>query len=139
MVERRWAMTKTVLPSISLSIPFWMSASVLVSIEEVASSNIITGGSETAARAMDKSCRCPCEREFLLPSITVSYPWGSIVIKLCALASFAAAIHCSSVASKLPKRMFSIIVPVNKFTSCNTIPSERRRASFLMRVIGMPS
>ena len=34
-------------------------ASVRVSMEDVASSRIITGGSATAARAMEMSCRCP--------------------------------------------------------------------------------
>lgn len=55
-------MTNTVLPSISASMPRWTMASVLVSTEEVASSKIITGGSATAARAMETNCRCPCER-----------------------------------------------------------------------------
>ena len=42
-------------------------ASVCVSIEEVASSRIITGGSATAARAMAISWRWPCERLAPLP------------------------------------------------------------------------
>ena len=42
-VERRWAITKTVLPSIRASIPFSICFSVLVSIELVASSRISTG------------------------------------------------------------------------------------------------
>ena len=71
-VERRWAMTKTVRPSISLSMPFCTMASVRVSIEEVASSRIITGGSATAARAMEISWRWPCERLAPLFSSTVS-------------------------------------------------------------------
>ena len=50
-------MTNTVLPSISLSMPLWTIASVLVSIEEVASSRIITGGSATAALAIAISWR----------------------------------------------------------------------------------
>ena len=41
-------MTNTVLPSIKASIPRWTMASVRVSMEEVASSRIITGGSATA-------------------------------------------------------------------------------------------
>ena len=46
--------------------PFSISASVRVSMEEVASSRMSTGGSSTAARAMANSCRWPCER--LAPS-----------------------------------------------------------------------
>ena len=45
---------------------------VRVSMEEVASSRIITGGSATAARAMDSSCRWPWERLVPPPVRTVS-------------------------------------------------------------------
>ena len=55
-------MTNTVLPSINASIPLCTMASVRVSMEEVASSMIITGGSATAARAMEINCRCPWDR-----------------------------------------------------------------------------
>ena len=58
-VESLWAITKVVLPSISLSIPSCTSFSVRVSMELVASSRIRTGGSATAARAMERSCRWP--------------------------------------------------------------------------------
>ena len=61
-VDSRWAMTKTVRPFISASMPRCTSDSVRVSMELVASSRIMTGGSATAARAMESSCRCPCER-----------------------------------------------------------------------------
>ena len=56
-VDRRCAMTNTVRPSISLSMPRWTMASVRVSMDEVASSRIMTGGSATAARAMEMSWR----------------------------------------------------------------------------------
>ena len=55
-------MTKTVRPSMSRSIPCSIRDSVRVSMEEVASSRMSTGGSATAARAMARSCRCPWER-----------------------------------------------------------------------------
>ena len=58
-VESLWAITNDVLPDISASIPFWTSRSVLVSIDEVASSRISTGGSATAALAIARSCLCP--------------------------------------------------------------------------------
>ena len=48
-VESRCAITKVVLPLISLSIPSCTSFSVLVSMELVASSRIRTGGSATAS------------------------------------------------------------------------------------------
>ena len=52
-------MTNTVRPFINESIPACTIASVRVSILEVASSKINTGGSATAARAMANSWRCP--------------------------------------------------------------------------------
>lgn len=70
-VDRRWAMTNTVLPFMRLSMPAWTRASVRVSMELVASSRIMTGGSATAARAIDSSCAWPCERFELPPEITV--------------------------------------------------------------------
>ena len=48
-------MTNTVLPFMSASMPRCTSSSVRVSMELVASSRIMTGGSATAARAMDSS------------------------------------------------------------------------------------
>ena len=68
-VDSRWAITNTVRPFIKASMPACTSASVWVSMEEVASSRIMTGGSATAARAMAISCRCPWER---LPPFAVS-------------------------------------------------------------------
>ena len=46
-------------------------------MEDVASSKIITGVSATAARAIEISCRCPCERFAPLPVSVVLYPCGS--------------------------------------------------------------
>ena len=66
-VDSRWAMTKVVRPVIRASMPRWTMASVWVSIELVASSMIMTGGSATAARAMASSWRWPCERLAPLP------------------------------------------------------------------------
>ena len=65
-------MTNTVRPFISASMPFCTRASVRVSMEEVASSRIITGGLATAARAMEMSCRWPCESPLPSPSSMVS-------------------------------------------------------------------
>ena len=67
-VESRCAITKTVRPRMRASMPRWMSASVRVSIELVASSRMSTGGSATAARAMAMSWRWPWLR--FAPSAT---------------------------------------------------------------------
>ena len=53
------AITKLVRPRIKAFIACCISTSVRVSTLEVASSKIITGGSDTAARAMEINCRCP--------------------------------------------------------------------------------
>ena len=70
--------------------PRCTSASVRVSMEEVASSRISTGGSDTAARAMASSWRSPWLRLPPSPVMTVSYPWGRWRMKVSALASLAA-------------------------------------------------
>ena len=101
-VESRWAITNTVRPAMRESMPFSMSFSVRVSMEEVASSKISTGGSDTAARAMASSCRSPWLRLPPSPVMGVSYPWGRWRMKPSALASLAAATICSSVASGRP-------------------------------------
>ena len=101
-VDRRWAMTNTVRPSIRESMPCSISVSVRVSMELVASSSISTGGSDTAARAIASSWRSPWLRLPPSPVMTVSYPWGRWRIKLSALARRAAARMSSSVASGRP-------------------------------------
>ena len=71
MVDRRCAITKLVRPTVSASIAFWISSSVRVSTEEVASSRIRIGASCTIARAMVSSCFWPWESDDLSSS-TVS-------------------------------------------------------------------
>ena len=71
-VDRRCAMTKVVRPSISLSMPRATICSVRVSMELVASSRIMTGGSATAARAIESSWRWPCESDSALSVSIVS-------------------------------------------------------------------
>ncbi len=99
MVESRWATMKLVFPRIISSKAFWMRISVRVSMLEVASSKISIGGEVSITRAMQSSCFCPWE--MLPPSseMTVSYPWGSRLMKLWAWAALAAAITSSSLAS----------------------------------------
>ena len=60
-------------------------------------------------------------------------------MKPSALASFAAAITSSSVASNFPYLILSATVPVNKCVSCNTIPKLRLRSAFLILFIFIPS
>ena len=54
-VDRRCAITNTVRPFMRLSMPACTTSSVRVSMDEVASSRIMAGGSATAARAMEIS------------------------------------------------------------------------------------
>ena len=61
MVDSRWAMTMEVRPSISVRMASWMSSSVSVSIDDVASSRISTGGLNASARANESSCFSPTE------------------------------------------------------------------------------
>ena len=56
----------------SLSMPSCTMASVRVSMELVASSRIIAGGSATAARAIEISWRWPCDSCAPLPVSMVS-------------------------------------------------------------------
>ena len=61
-VESLCAITNVVRPVMRASMPRWTMASVRVSMEDVASSSTMTGGSATAARAMERSWRWPWER-----------------------------------------------------------------------------
>ena len=61
------------------------------------------------------------------------------MMKESALASFAAWATSSSVASGLPKRMFSAIVPVNRWVSWSTIPNDRLRSDLRILLMLMPS
>ena len=55
-------MTKLVRPFMSRAIAFWMSTSVRVSTELVASSRMRIWGSARNARAIVSSCFSPCDR-----------------------------------------------------------------------------
>ena len=59
IVDRRWAITKLVRCERSAAIAFWISTSVRVSTELVASSRIRIVGSARKARAMVSSCFSP--------------------------------------------------------------------------------
>ena len=68
--------------------PFWTMASVRVSMLEVASSRISTGGSAMAARAMARSCRCPWESCSPSPVSMSVVPLGQSLNKLIRVGQF---------------------------------------------------
>eukprot|EP00958_Prasinococcus_capsulatus_P000243 scaffold19_cov286-Prasinococcus_capsulatus_cf.AAC.3 len=78
------------------------SASDSASSAEVASSSSMQGGSLITARAMAMRCFWPPLSCAPRSPTGVSYPPGSPVMKLCALAARAAASICACVASGLP-------------------------------------
>ena len=88
----------------------------------MASSKINIGGFLRNTLAIDNLCFWPPESFTPLSPMKVSYPSGRFIIKLWIFALFAASMISSSVASCLPYLIFSLIVPVNKNTSCWTIP-----------------
>ena len=61
IVESLCATMKLVLPAVNVSKARWIFISVLVSIDEVASSRISIGGRQSITLAMHKSCFCPAE------------------------------------------------------------------------------
>lgn len=138
-VESRCAMTNTVRPSIRPSTFFWISASVRVSMLDVASSRISTGGSATAARAMASSWRCPWLR--FAPSLVTI-----VVVALrqtadegVGIRNFGRPFNFRLCRVQLAEADTSATVPVNRWVSCKTTPSERRRSFFLMSRTSMPS
>ena len=75
-VDSLWAMMSDVRPVRMLRSPRWMSTSVRVSTDEVASSRIRIAGSPTIARANAISCRWPVESVAPRSSTCVSNPSG---------------------------------------------------------------
>lgn len=72
IVDRRWAITNDVRPCASFAIAFWISTSVRVSTELVASSSTRITGSDRNARAIVISCFSPALTPDPSSSITVS-------------------------------------------------------------------
>mmetsp|Transcript_58832 Transcript_58832/g.187797 ORF Transcript_58832/g.187797 Transcript_58832/m.187797 type:complete len:248 (+) Transcript_58832:136-879(+) len=62
MVLRRWAIVRMVQCLNSSRTTFWISLSLSTSTDAVASSIMSTGELRSSARAMQKSCLCPCEK-----------------------------------------------------------------------------
>mmetsp|Transcript_6977 Transcript_6977/g.10005 ORF Transcript_6977/g.10005 Transcript_6977/m.10005 type:complete len:221 (-) Transcript_6977:474-1136(-) len=71
MVLSRCAIVNTVASAKLARIIFWITASVVLSILAVASSNTRIFGFLKRERAIQRSCRCPCEK-FSPPSATCS-------------------------------------------------------------------
>ena len=61
MVDSRWAMRKLVRPVSMVEMASWIRASVLVSMEAVASSSTKIRGLASTARAKEISCFSPVE------------------------------------------------------------------------------
>ncbi|MNE82596.1 hypothetical protein D3C80_1793300 [compost metagenome] len=97
----------------------WLKAvrsclSVFESSALMLSSIIKIGGLTSSARAIEIRCFCPPDRLTPFWPSFVSYPPGSLLIKSCACAVFAASSTSACVASGLPKAILSRIVPVNR-------------------------
>ena len=120
IVESLCATIKLVLPFISLSNASCTCSSVRVSILDVASSKISIGGRQSMTLVIHRSCFCPW---LMLSSwSTVSRPFGSLRMNSQLLASFAARMISSSVASGFPNQMLSLTVPLLIQVSCSTMP-----------------
>ena len=98
----------------------WMSCSVCVSMELVASSSTKMRGSASTARAKDTSCFSPVESLSPPSPTSVSQPFSSFAATRSADTAFAAASTSSSVASSLPYLMFSRSEPENRCGLCST-------------------
>ena len=114
MVLTRWAIM-SLAGSVTLrSRASRRPASVLTSRAEKLSSKINTSARFISARAMARRCRCPPEK--LVPPWATgdSRPSGSFLTKSSAWAMRRASHSSPSVASFLPMRRFSAMVPPNR-------------------------
>ena len=130
---------KLVFPSINVWKACWIFNSVLVSIEEVASSRMSIDGLLSMTLAMDKSCRCPCEKSSPCRWRGVSNPCGSFSIILSNWHWINTCWISSSVAFGFPNNKFSRMVPDCNHVSCNTIPNNCLNCCLLMSFMDMPS
>ena len=114
-------------------------ASVRVSMELVASSRIITGGSATAARAMASSCRWPWDRLGAVAGEHGVVPLGQAADEVVGIGQGGGRLHLFirgiqiAVADVLPT------VPVKRLVSWSTMPRLRRRSGLRMLLMEMPS
>ena len=101
-VDSRWAITKVVRPVIRASMPRWTMASVWVSMELVASSMIMTGGSATAARGDGQQLALALGQVGAVAGQHGVVALGQAADEVVGAGSLAAAMHSSSWASRLP-------------------------------------
>mmetsp|Transcript_11466 Transcript_11466/g.30382 ORF Transcript_11466/g.30382 Transcript_11466/m.30382 type:complete len:316 (+) Transcript_11466:1755-2702(+) len=120
-VERRWAMTIVVRPSIALSSACCTILSDEASRADVASSNSITQGLRRRARAMAIRCFCPPDSWAPFSPTFVPYFCVRVEMKEWAFAFFAASITSSSVAVGRPNRMLSMMLPSKRVGSWDTM------------------
>ncbi len=113
-------MISLVVPGIAWAKACRILASVAVSTALVESSRISTLGFFIRALAMQSLCFCPPDTLVPPCSIKVSYPWGIFCINSSAQASSQACLHSSRVASLLPQRRLSRMVPENSTLFCST-------------------
>lgn len=82
MVERRWAITRAVFPSIASNIACCIYCSDSLSRADVASSKTMIGVSAMSARAIATRCRSHPESLIPLSQTRVLYHLGSLFINV---------------------------------------------------------
>ena len=133
-----WAITRTVLSAIRRERAVCIRVSFSTSREAVASSKRMIGAFFRNARAIEIRWRSPPESSQPFSPILVCHPSGNFSANSSTLASFAAAMTCSSVASLFPIRIFSRIVLSNSVTSWNTMEYRESSVSGSIRDTSMP-
>mmetsp|Transcript_29626 Transcript_29626/g.43692 ORF Transcript_29626/g.43692 Transcript_29626/m.43692 type:complete len:97 (+) Transcript_29626:525-815(+) len=91
------------------------------------------------ARAIATRWRCPPERSDPDVPISVLYPCSRPEMNPCAFAALHAAVISSSVASGLPSKMLSLIVPLNSTGFCPTYPICFRSQVIFSSLTSFPS
>ena len=118
---------------------FWISRSVSVSTEAVASSKISILGLERIALAIEILCFSPPESSRPEEPIRVSYPSGILMMNSCALASFAAFMTSACDASGFAYAIFSSTVPMKIYVSWDTMATLRLKDLKLKSFMSLPS
>jgi hypothetical protein len=100
-----------------------------VSIDEVASSRISTGGSKARARAKESNCFSPTDSPAPRSRTCAAYPSGSREMKRSACTLRAAVRIVSGEMPGSPREMLSAMLPVKRKKSCCTMAKRRRNCS----------
>mmetsp|Transcript_49 Transcript_49/g.143 ORF Transcript_49/g.143 Transcript_49/m.143 type:complete len:175 (-) Transcript_49:396-920(-) len=139
MVERRWAITIEVRPTIRRSSASCTSFSFSESSADVASSRRRILGSLSSARAIAMRCFCPPLSSVPLSPHMRAIPSGLCSMNSSAFAFRAASAISASVASSRPYRMLSPMEVAKSTGSCETRLSWLRRCFRLKARTSMPS